>query len=219
MAEAGSSLVNSSKKEELGLFLFCIRTSSNPLLRNHPCSNKKCRIAGASPRDRLKRMEHFASSKYSVQSNPVHFNSSSSIRFRRQSTQSQNGLRAHYEQVRITLYIFTGIFCFKSKSKQSTKLLFQYKISRFSRILPLHFPPFRTLYGFSKLLHKCIILATNRNNLHPKPGKQLQKSKYFQANRHFLISMLKPEYLINFKNLKTQYTNKTLYKTRTIDKK
>ena len=31
-----SSLVNSSEKEEPGLFLFCIRTSSNPLLRNHP---------------------------------------------------------------------------------------------------------------------------------------------------------------------------------------
>ena len=93
---------------------------------------QKCRIAEAFPRGSLKRMEHFASSGYSVQSNPVHFNSSSCIRFRRRAAQSQNGLRAHYEQVRITLYIFTGNFDFKSKSKQSTKLLFQYKISRFS---------------------------------------------------------------------------------------
>jgi len=93
---------------------------------------QKCCIAGASPHGSLKRIEHFASSEYSVQSNPVHFNSSSYIRFRRQAAQSQNGLRAHYEQVRITLYIFTDNFDFKSKSKQSTKLLFQYKISRFS---------------------------------------------------------------------------------------
>ena len=126
---------------------------------------------------------------------------------------------AHYEQVRITLYIFTDNFDFKSKSKQSTKLLFQYKISRFSWILSLHFPPFRTLYGFSKLLHKCVILTTNRNNLHQKPGKPFQKSKYFQANRHFLISMLNPEHLTNFKNLKTQHTNKTLNKTELINKK
>ena len=197
-----SSLVNSSEKEEPRLFLFCIRTSSNPPPPKPSLFEQKCRIAGVSPRGRLKRIEHFASSEYSVQSNPVHFNSSSCIRFRRQAAQSQNGLRAHYKQVRITLYIFTGNFDFKSKSKQSTKLLFQYKISRFSRILSLHFPPFRTLYGFSKLLHKCVILTTNRNNLHQKPGKPLQKSKYYQANRYFLISMLNPEHLTNFKNLK-----------------
>jgi len=47
----------------------------------------------------------------------------------------------------------------------------------------------------------------------------LQKSKYFQANRHFLISMLNPEHLTNFKNLKTKHTNKTLNKTEFINKK
>ena len=68
-----SSLVNSSEKEEPRLFLFCIRTSSNPPPPKPSLFEQKCRIAGVSPRGRLKRIEHFASSEYSVQSSPIQF--------------------------------------------------------------------------------------------------------------------------------------------------